>query len=801
MTAFAASLDARPSARAAAVCVHCGTALRARADTAFCCAGCEAAYAIVQGLGLGQFYARRQIAADARALRPDDGDTGVDYAAHVTADRDGRSVLYLMVDGISCAACVWLIETVLARMPGIREGRVNMTTQRLTLRWDGPASDAGLYVGRLTALGFRLTPFDPAGLAAAADRGGSELLKAMAVAGFAAGNVMLLSVSVWSGFAGGMGAATRDLMHWVSALIALPAIAYAGRPFFRSALDALRAGRTNMDVPISIGVLLAAGMSLWETATSGLHAYFDSAVTLLFFLLVGRYLDLRARGKARSAAEHMMSLGARTVTVLLPDGTTASRPAGAVRPGDIVLVAAGERIGVDGKVTEGRSDLDTSLITGESVPAAASVGTPVFAGTVNLSAPLRVVVTATGERMLLSEIARLMEAAEHSRGRFIALADRVARAYAPAVHLLAAGTFAGWMLLGDIGWQAALLNAVAVLIITCPCALALAVPVVQVVASGRLMRRGILLKSATALERLADVDHAVFDKTGTLTLGRLELIADPARSTSDLALAASIAQASRHPLARALVRAAPDSPARTKIVEHPGRGLALVTPVGETRLGSRAFCDVTRLGDDGAAGPELWLVAPGRRPMQFTFADRPRRDAAATVERLKDMGLSVELLSGDRKPAVAALARAAGIETWSAECGPAGKAAHLSLLKAAGKRALMVGDGLNDAPALAAAHVSMSPATAADISQAAADAVFQGDCLAPVAETIAVARRARSLVRQNLALAIAYNIGAVPLAMAGLVTPLIAAVAMSSSSLLVIANALRLARPASRGPA
>jgi Cu2+-exporting ATPase len=767
--------------------------LREKRAPAFCCAGCEAAYAIVQGLGLGQFYARRVADPAARALRPEAGDAGMEYAPYVAAGRDGGSVLHLMVDGISCAACVWLIESVLARTPGLREGRVNMTAQRLTLRWDGPAAEASGYVEKVRALGFRLAPFDPACLASAADRDGRELLKAMAVAGFAAGNVMLLSVSVWSGFAGGMGAATRDLMHWVSALVALPAIAYAGRPFFRSALSALRARRTNMDVPISIGVLLAAGMSLWETATSGQHAYFDSAVTLLFFLLVGRYLDLRARGRARSAAEHLLSLAQRAVTVLSRDGTASVRPASSVKAGETVLVAAGERIGVDGKVADGRSDLDTSLITGESAPAAAQPGTSVFAGTVNLTAPLRVEVTATGERTLLSEIARLMEAAERGRGRFVALADRVARLYAPAVHTLAAGTFAGWMLFGGIGWQAALLNAVAVLIITCPCALALAVPAVQVAATGRLMRRGILLKSATALERLADADCAVFDKTGTLTLGRLELAGCSPVGADDLMLAASMAATSRHPLALGLVRACPAAPVAAGVVEHPGRGLSLASPGGEIRLGSPAFCGVAPEGGD-SAGPELWLSVPGRVPVRFAFSDRLRPDAAQAVAVLEKLGLPVELLSGDREAVVAAAAKAAGIEAWRTECGPAGKSLHLSQLKAQGRRALMVGDGLNDAPALAAAHVSMSPATAADISQSAADAVFQGDRLAPVAETVAVARRARRVVRQNLALAIAYNIGAVPLAMAGLVTPLIAAAAMSSSSLLVIANALRLAR-------
>ena len=790
MTALATLLVASARAEPSAACAHCDAPLSAGSER-FCCPGCAAAYGLVQDLGLGQFYRRRTPAAEARRLRPE-SDTVTDYAAHVITDGRGRSTLHLMVDGISCAACVWLIESVLAREKPIVEARVNMTTRRLTIGWDGPSADANHYAGRVAALGFLLVPFDPGCLAGAGNRRERELLRALAVAGFAASNVMLLSVSIWAGHVEGMGAATRDLLHWVSALIALPAIAYAGRPFFRSALDALGAGRTNMDVPISIGVLLAAGMSLVETLSSGPHAYFDSAIALLFFLLVGRYLDLRARGRARSAAEHLLLLGAAAVTVIRPDGSIVARPAGDVRIGDRVLVAAGERIGVDGRVAEGCSDLDTALVTGESVPASVAPGAAVFAGMVNLTAPLRIVVTAFGEGTLLGEIVRLMEAAERGRGRFVVLADRVARAYAPVVHILAALTFAGWFGFAGVGWQPALLNAVAVLIITCPCALALAVPVVQVVASGRLLRGGILLKSATALERLASVDTIVFDKTGTLTLGRPELEPDTVRAPEALRLAASMAQASRHPLARALVRAAPDAPALSGVAEHPGRGLSVSTAEGEIRLGSRAFCAVAEGPNDDAS--ELWLAVPGQPPGRFVFADRLRPDAIAVVAALRRRGFDVELLSGDRPLTVAAAAGAVGIGAWRAHCTPADKEQRLAALRAAGRRTLMVGDGLNDAPALAAAEVSVSPATAADVSQTTADAIFQGDRLSPVLELLEVARRSGGLVRQNIALTIVYNIVAVPLAMAGVVTPLIAAAAMSSSSLLVIANALRLSR-------
>jgi Cu2+-exporting ATPase len=539
-------------------------------------------------------------------------------------------------------------------------------------------------------------------------------------------------------------------------------------------------------------VILAAAMSLFETIHSGAHAYFDSAVTLLFFLLIGRYLDMRARGRARSAVAHLLSLGTTPVTVVKDDGSAALRFPADVKPGETVLCAAGERIAVDGHVIQGRSDLDTSLVTGESVPVAAGDGTAVFAGMVNLTAPLRIRVRASGEGTLLSEIVRLMEAAEQGRAGFVALADRVARLYAPVVHILAAATFIGWFGFGGIGWQPALLNAVAVLIITCPCALALAVPVVQVVASGRLSRAGILLKSATALEKLATVDTVVFDKTGTLTLGQLALADGADYDAADLGLAAAMAQSSRHPLARALVRVCPDAAPVAGVIEHAGAGLSLDGADGETRLGSRAFCGAAET--DGGTGPELWLARPGHPPVRFAFSDTLREDAVRVVAALRQAGFRVELLSGDRAPVVENVARAVGIDLWQAGRDPAAKCAYLERLRAEGRRVLMVGDGLNDAPALAAANVSVSPATAADISQTVADVVFQGRRLTPVLELLRTARRSERLVRQNIALAIVYNLCAVPLAVAGYVTPLIAAVAMSSSSVIVILNALRLSR-------
>ncbi len=758
--------------------------MRGLSDSKFCCAGCAGAHAIIGAAGLASFYRRLE---ERHARRPEPLET--DFASHAHATGRTEATLDLLVEGLDCAACVWLIESLLARNPAITKARVHLSTRRLSLGWRGPIQDANAHAGLVAALGFRVAPYDIVAASADDDRASRELLRALGVAGFAAANVMLLSVAVWSGHDGSMGEATRTLFHWLSAAIALPAVAYAGRPFFRSAITALKAGRTNMDVPISIGVVLACVVSLHEAWVGGPHAYFDSAITLLFFLLVGRYLDRRARGRARHAVRALLALTARSVTVITADGNTAARRIDALTPGDVLLVAAGERLGADGVVSEGRSSLDAALISGESVPQAVEPGVRVFAGMVNLGAPIRVRVTAAGDRTLLAEIVRLVEAAERGRSRFTAIADRVARAYAPVVHVTALLTFLGWMLLGDLAWDRALLIATAVLIITCPCALALAVPVVQVVAGTRLLRSGVLLLSPTALERLAQVDHVVFDKTGTLTLGRPELVDGPA----DLEIqrrAAALAANSRHPLARALLRAIPDAAAVSNVVEYPGEGLQS----GNTRLGSARFCGVDSHVDDGRS--ELWYAEPDRRPVRFAFADRLRPDATSSIAALHRDGLTVELLSGDRPAAVADAARTAGFDVWHAEVTPAAKAQHLAGLAAQGKRVLMVGDGLNDAPALAAAHASISPTTAAEATQNAADAVFQGDALQPVVETLHVARRANRLMRQNLALALFYNLAAVPLAILGDVTPLIAAVAMSSSSLLVIGNSLRLgARP------
>ena len=504
-------------------------------------------------------------------------------------------------------------------------------------------------------------------------------------------------------------------------------------------------------------------------------------------------LDHRARGRARATAEQLLALRTIDVTVLQADGTTLRRGQQQVAEGERVLVATGERIGVDGVVEHGSAILDASLVTGESLPVVAEPGTAVFAGTLNLGAALTIRAAATGDATLLAECVRLIEAAEARRGRFVVLADRVARRYAPAVHLCALATFLWWFFVAGVPVGQALLTASAVLIITCPCALALAVPAVQVIATGRLFRAGMLLKSPTALERLAAVDTVVFDKTGTLTEPLLALTGQT--NTDAVREAAAMAASSRHPLARSLAAAAGPVAPVDGVTEHPGRGLSRMTPDGEIRLGSRAFCGNP---DDAATGPEMWLARPGAAPVRFGFDERPRADARTTIRLLLDMGMTVRLVSGDRPGQVARVASILGIEDWRAGCSPVDKVALLEDWGAHGSKILMVGDGLNDGPALAAASVSASPATAADVSQTVADLVFQGAELAPVAVALRTARQAQTVTWQNLLLSIGYNVVMVPLAVTAWVTPWLAAAAMSSSSLLVMANSLRLHRGADR---
>ena len=710
--------------------------------------------------------------------------------------RDGTAHMDLAVEGVACAACIRKIEGSLKQLPGIVDARLNFTNRRLAVDWRDNELAAADVIAALEDIGYPAHPFQPEQAETDEAQHMRWLVRCLAVAGFAAMNIMLLSVSVWSGT--DMPQETRDFFHWLSALIALPAGAYAGQPFFQSAWRAIRARQLNMDVPISLGVLLALGMSLVETATHRPHAYFDSATMLLFFLLCGRTLDHAMRRKTRAVAGNLAALKAEFAHRF--EGAELVRvPAAAVRADDRLLVRPGDRVPADGVVLSGTSEIDESLVTGETARRPVVAGAVIHAGAVNFSGTLTMRVTAAGTGTLLDEVERLLDKALTARSRYVRLADRAARMYAPVVHATAALTLAGWLIAGATIHDS-IVTAIAVLIITCPCALALAIPAVQVVASGALFRSGVILNAGDAIERLSEIDTVIFDKTGTLTLPEPR-VANPFDIPPDLLeRAARLALSSRHPLAAAVAREARERLPFDGAIEEPGQGVRAIIDDAEARLGSAAFCGVTQQGQ----------VEPGASTIAFSHAGRTavlvirqtlRPDALESIAALRGRGLDLIILSGDRPEAVTPLAARLGIADARAGLRPAGKIAAIEDLKAKGRRVLMVGDGLNDAPALAAAHVSLSPISAADLTQAQADAVFLGERLAPAIDAVTIAVRARRLMQQNLWLAVLYNAVAVPVAIAGLATPLIAAAAMSGSSILVTLNALRVrTRKPARAP-
>lgn len=704
---------------------------------------------------------------------------------------DGVARLELAVFGAKCAGCIQKIEGGLDALPGMQSARLNLSTGRLSVSWRNGAFAPRAITQTITGLGYRAAPFDPEKAEAESDAEGRRLLRSLAVAGFATANIMLLSVAVWAG-GGEMGFATRGMMHWISAIIAIPAALYAGRPFFSSALGALKARRANMDVPISLAVILALSLSIFEFFKGGEHAYFDAAVMLLFFLLIGRYLDHRLRLRARAAARDLLALQATTANRINADGTLEAVAARDIAPGDRLLLSPGDRAPVDGVIADGTSDTDVSLVTGESAPARKTVGDIIHAGVLNLSAQLTMRAEKTADASLIADLTRLIEAGEQTKSRYVRLADRAASLYVPIVHTLALATFLGWFFVMDAGLRVAMLNAVAVLIITCPCALGLAAPAVQVVATGRLFRSGVLVKSGDALERLAEVDRVVFDKTGTLTHGKPRLANRTEIAPDALDAAASLARISRHPLSRAIVTEAGAGHVCNDAVEYPGLGIEGEIKGERARLGRGDWVGATA-PTDNATSTEVWFQHGQAKPIRFIFEDTLRNDANDVIGALADRNLKSEMLSGDRKGAARRVADKLELDEWRGELSPQDKIARLEALSSEGVKVAMVGDGLNDAPSLARAHASLSPGTAADASQAAADFVYQGDSLAPIIEAVDVSRKARRRVLENFAFAAAYNACAVPLAALGHVTPLIAAIAMSGSSMIVTLNALRLA--------
>lgn len=708
-------------------------------------------------------------------------------AQSIAALAAGRGAnIMLSLPAAHCAACISTVEATLMAQAGVKAARLNLTQRRVLIETEAGVEPARMIAALLRA-GYEAHELDAGMLSSTeTDRASRDLAMRLGVAFFSMMNVMLLSVAVWSGGDG----ATRDMFHWISALIAIPTVAFSGRPFFASAARSLRAGRLGMDVPISLALILATSISLYETTMGGHHAYFDAAVMLCFFLLLGRYLDHRTRAIARSAAEELAALEVPRATVLV-GGVEVVRATCDVRVGDIVRVRPGGRMPVDGVIVAGASEVDRSMLTGESLPAFAGLGAQVLAGEVNLTGPLDIRATAIGKDAALHRMADLVSIAENAKTRYTSLAERAASWYSPLVHILSFSAFGFWLWQtgGDVRF--AINISAAVLIITCPCALGLAVPAVVTSASGKLFRLGLLIKNGTALERLAEVDTVVLDKTGTLTMGTPTPVNFAGHPAQMVALAAALAQGSSHPLSQSLFAAAQAAGIAPKggvseITEVAGYGVQGMYLGRTLRLGRAAWVGADPL--DTTATYLRW----GEITHAFAFEDRLRTGAQAAVTAFAAMGKTVYLISGDTAGPVAALADRLGIANCTASALPEDKLRLIGDLSARGHRVLMVGDGLNDTAALAGAHVSISPATALDAARVASDIVLLGADMAPIADAMRIAGQARKRILENFGLSAAYNIIAVPLALAGLATPLAAALAMSLSSITVSLNALRL---------
>lgn len=702
--------------------------------------------------------------------------------ARLTADAVAgkiKATARFSVPSIHCAACIAKIERGLQSVSGIKEARVNLSLKRVSVESEPWVDDAQI-VTFLAGLGFPAYPLDAEVLGADTDPTGRNLLTRLAVAGFAMMNVMLLSVAVWSGATD----STRDLFHLISATIAVPVIGFSAQPFFTSAWQALRHQRLNMDVPISLAILLAVGMSLFETLQGGAHAYFDAALSLTFFLLIGKFLDHKTRGAARSAAKELSALEVHSATVLR-NGQATVHPVSALSVGDEILVPSGARVPVDGQLLSQSAQMDRSFLTGETAQIDLPTGAAVQAGEVNLGAPITLRATAVGQDTTLRRVAAMVELAETGRNTYTSLAARAAQIYAPAVHLLALLAFLGWLFAsGDV--RLSLNIAVAVLIITCPCALGLAVPAVSTGAIGKLFGAGFLVRHATALERLAEVDFAVFDKTGTLTQPSFDVFATDL-SESELSVLLGLAQVSDHPVSKAICTTLADSQTAASlsdIQEKTGCGVLAQWGGQTVRLGRADWL--------GAGFSGTGLQIGDAPPRQIVMSETLRSGAKAAVTALQNAGIPVQIVTGDGPAAADRIARLLDVTDVKSSVCAAEKLEHLDRLKATGHRVLMVGDGLNDTAALAGAHGSMAPSSALDASRNAADIVILRRDLSDIPLAIAVAKAATRLSKQNFAIATGYNLIAIPIALAGFATPLLAALAMSASSLTVLLNAMRI---------
>ena len=704
--------------------------------------------------------------------------TAVSNPSTFVSTIESREEIVLALPSIHCMGCVSKIERKLNARPDVSSARVNLSLKRIKVQTKTKGLRPSI-ISDIETLGFEAKDVRQDEARDLKSSSSTGLLMRLGVSGFAMMNIMLLSLSNWFGAEG----STRDFLHLVSALIAIPTVAFAAQPFFKNAWMALSNRALNMDVPISLAIILATVMSLYEAMTGGHEAYFEAAVSLIFFLLAGRYLDHRTRTLARSAASDLLAMESQFAW-RVNQGKLEEIETKHIALGDIIRIFPGQNISLDGRLVSGSTSIDCSALTGESIPEAKNEGDLVAAGTTNLYAPIDIEVTAIGAKTSLQRIANLIEIAENARTKYNSLSDKAARIYAPLVHGIALAGFLVWFVMtGD--WKIAMNVAIATLIITCPCALGLAVPAVNTVASGRLFAKNILIKSETALERLAEIERVVFDKTGTMTMGNLHL--REISGEADQSVALTLAEHSLHPLSISLAKALRDkgvAPAAViDITEMAGQGIQGLYNGETVRLGR---ADWIGQSDDGNE-VSTWLRI-GNNFARFAFDDQPREDTKAVLLALQNKGLSPAIYSGDRQNIVARFAQMLSLREYQGAMTPEDKAREIANDP---RKTLMVGDGINDAPALSTAHVSMSPGHAMDIAQTACDIVYLGKGLGAVVESIETAKSARKRILENFSIAAIYNLIAIPLALSGFAGPVAAAIAMSTSSIVVVLNAQR----------
>jgi Cu2+-exporting ATPase len=810
----------------AARCFHCGAPNPARSDwhaelngasRRFCCAGCLAVAQTIHAAGLERFYAART----AVLARPDDADVVDEWVRHdevaaaaglVRSLPDGRQQASLLLENLTCGACVWLIESWLARRPGVLEARVNYASRRAHVVWREGEARLSDVLRAIAAIGYRAHPYDPARREDLARRERRSLLLRMAIALLGMMQVMMFAVPTYIGV-DGVEPEHRKLLHWASLTLTLPVLVYSAAPFFRGAWRDLRFRRLGMDVPVALGLAAAFIASAASTLGEGGPVYYDSVTMFVALLLAARYVELAARQRAGEAVEAVARAQPAAAEQLFDDGTVRTVAAASLAPGERVLVRAGATIPADGTVLEGSSHVEEAMLTGESWPRAKHVGDAVLAGAVNRDSALVVQVAAAGEGTRLAAVLRLVEKAAGERPRVARIADRAAAWFVGGLLVLAAITAFVWW---HVDPSRALAVTFALLVVSCPCALSLATPAALAAAAGALGQRQVVLTRADAMEALARVTHVALDKTGTLTEGNVRVGAveslDGRSSEEALRIAAALELRSEHPIARAIVSAATAPlPVAGEVIATPGQGIAGIVERRRFRIGRMAF--VAEVA--GAVPPEV--AAFGAREGEATtlvglgsdegwcaliaLGDTLRAGARRLVDALHETGVQPILLSGDRQQSVAAIARELSIADARGDLTPEDKRNAIVALQREGAVVAMVGDGINDAPSLAQAQVSVSLGSATPLAQWTADVVVLSDDIARIGEAIAIARRVLRVVRQNLAWATLYNAIAIPTAAFGLVTPLAAAAGMSISSLVVVLNAVRLARVPHDAPA